>query len=574
MPGVRLRCPSVCSPRPDLPVPADPASPTPPPQPPVLPTVAQLLLARSGDDRPGLVFEEQSLTWDAHVRESLIRAAWLSSMRTEGQLHVGVLLDNVAEFSLLLGAAGLCGAVVVGLNPTRRGAELERDLCITDCRMLVTERSHVGLLDGLSLPFGPERVVVIDDRRWAACLQPFRVEAAAEAPNRDLDRLLMLIFTSGTSGEPKAVRVTDRKVAGPGVAMASRAGLSGDDVVYLSMPMFHSACVMQGWAPALAAGATMVMRRKFSASGFLADVRRYGVTYFHYVGKPLSYILATPPAPDDADNPLRIAAGNEAAPLDIDRFAERFGCEVQDGFGSTEGGVYLSRTPDTPPGSLGVAQGGVVILDPLTAQPVPPARFDASGRLLNADEAIGELVNASGAGAFAGYYNNDTATQERMRDGMYWSGDLAYRDEQGFVYFAGRSIEWLRVDGENLSAAPIERVLARFAPFSQVAVYAVPDPQVGDQVMAAVTLHDEHGFDPAAFGEFLAAQADLGTKWAPRYVRLASQLPVTETNKVLKRLLAIEAWVCADPVWVRPGRSLFYRPITDEERNTPPRRPA
>jgi fatty-acyl-CoA synthase len=282
--------------------------------------------------------------------------------------------------------------------------------------------------------------------------------------------------------------------------------------------------------------------------------------------------LATPEGPDDRDNTLRVAAGNEAAPLDIERFEKRFGCEVQDGFGSTEGGVYVNRTPDTPPGSLGVAPEGVDILDPATGRTVPPARFDAAGQLLNADEAIGELVNTGGAGAFAGYYNNDAAEHERMRDGMYWSGDLAYRDESGFVYFAGRTMDWLRVDGENLGAAPIERVLSRYEPVSQVAVYAVPDPRVGDQVMVALRLHEGATFDAGGFARFLADQHDLGTKWAPRYVRIASALPVTETNKVLKRLLATEAWTCGDPVWVRHGATLDYQPISAEERATTPRR--
>jgi fatty-acyl-CoA synthase len=353
--------------------------------------------------------------------------------------------------------------------------------------------------------------------------------------------------------------------------MVARGSIGREDVAYLSMPMFHSACVMQAWAPALAAGATMAVRRKFSASGFLPDVRRYGVTYFHYVGKPLAYVLATPEVPGDIDNPLRVAAGNEAAPLDIDRFARRFGCEVQDGFGSTEGGVYVNRTPDTPAGSLGVAPEGVDILDPHTGLPVPSAQFDAHGQLLNADEAIGELVNTSGPGQFAGYYANDEAEAERMRSGMYWSGDLAYRDTSGFIYFAGRTIDWLRLDGENLGAAPIERILARFAPVSQVAVYAVPDAQIGDQVMAALRLHDGTAFDPVEFASFLDAQADLGTKWAPRYVRIATTLPVTETNKVLKRLLAIEAWTCDDEIWVRDGKGLAYRPMTRDERATPPR---
>jgi fatty-acyl-CoA synthase len=134
-----------------------------------------------------------------------------------------------------------------------------------------------------------------------------------------LDDLLMLIFTSGTSGEPKAVRGTHEKVAGPGVMLADRFGLGPSDVFYLSMPLFHSNAVMAGWAPAIAAQGSIALRRKFSASLFIDDVRRFKATYANYVGKPMSYILTTPQRPDDADNPLRIMYGNEAAPRDIDR---------------------------------------------------------------------------------------------------------------------------------------------------------------------------------------------------------------------------------------------------------------
>jgi fatty-acyl-CoA synthase len=284
------------------------------------------------------------------------------------------------------------------------------------------------------------------------------------------------------------------------------------------------------------------------------------------VGKPLAYILATPEHPDDADNPLKLAIGNEAAPLDIPRFAQRFGCEVRDGFGSTETGISVGRTPDTPAGSIGRLPEGGAILDPETWDPVPPARFDDQGRLLNFEEAVGELVNTAGPGLFAGYYNDEQADAERMRGGMYWSGDLAYQDESGFVYFAGRSIEWMRVGGENLGVAPIERILARFPGVALVAVYAVPDVQVGDQIMAALQFEPTTAFDPTAFADFLREQPDLGTVWSPRFVRVSTGLPVTETNKVLKRVLAHECWEVDDPVWIRDGDA--YRPLTDADRST------
>jgi fatty-acyl-CoA synthase len=332
------------------------------------------------------------------------------------------------------------------------------------------------------------------------------------------------------------------------------------------MPMFHSNALLAGWSPSLAGGTPVALRRRFSASGFLPDVRRYGVTYFNYVGKPLAYVLATPEQPDDADNPLRYVFGNEAAEADIARFGERFGCIVVDNYGSTEGGAIVTRDPDQPPGALGRATDDLEVLDPETSEPCPRAEFDDQGRLLNAEEAIGEMVSRSGVETFEGYYDNEEANRERVRDGWYWTGDLVYRDADDFIYFAGRGFDWLRVDGENFAAAPIERIIGRHPDVNQVAVYAVPDEQVGDQVMAAIVLDPAASFDGEAFAAFLADQDDLGTKWSPRYVRVAASLPSTQTNKVLKRQLRAERWETDDEVWWRPEGSGAYRGVTAEDR--------
>jgi fatty-acyl-CoA synthase len=270
-------------------------------------------------------------------------------------------------------------------------------------------------------------------------------------------------------------------------------------------------------------------------------------------------VLATPPRPDDAENSLRLAFGNEASDQDIAAFAERFGCRVQDGFGSTENAVVISRVPGTPVGSLGQPVEGVKVLDAATGEECPPAKFGLDGAVLNLDEAVGELVNTAGAGQFAGYYKDEAATAARMRGGMYWSGDLAYRDEAGFVYFAGRTSDWLRVDGENIAAAPVERLLLRHPDVNRAAVYAVPDELVGDQLMAAIVLRSGARFDPAGFTAFLEAQPDLGTKMWPRYVRVASELPSTATNKTLKRELIRQGVESAgEPVWEREPRGTSY----------------
>ena len=521
-------------------------------------TIQKLLRSRALDTGPGLLFEDAEWSWREYVEEGARRAAALGSLRdADRPFHVGLLFDNTPEMAMNLAAAGLGGFVVAGLNTTRRGEGLARDARHADCQLVLTDGEHLPLLDGLDL--GGARVVDVDGAEWKQLLADADRGRPQLAEVQPAD-LFMLIFTSGTSGEPKAVRVTHEKVAFPGSYLTQMFGLSPEDRLYLSMPLFHSNAIMAGWGLSLVSGAAMALAKKFSASRFLDDIRRYGATYMNYVGKPLAYVLATPPRPDDADNPLKLAFGNEASDRDIAAFAQRFGCWVQDGFGSTENAVVISRVPGTPPGSLGQPLEGVKVLDPATAEECPPARFGEDGEVLNLDEAVGELVNTTGAGQFAGYYNDEEATAERMRGGMYWSGDLAYRDADGYVYFAGRTSDWLRVDGENLAAAPVERILLRHPAVNRAAVYAVPDPLVGDQLVAALVLDDGKTLDPRGFEDFLVSQSDLGTKMWPRYVRLAAELPSTATNKVLKRELVRQGLDTADELWERAERGTSYSP--------------
>jgi acyl-CoA synthetase (AMP-forming)/AMP-acid ligase II len=271
----------------------------------------------------------------------------------------------------------------------------------------------------------------------------------------------LLLFTSGTSGAPKACLCTQGRLARIGTIVTQMFELTEDDVCYLTMPLFHSNALMAGWAPALAAGATAALRPRFSASQFLPDVRKHGVTYFNYVGKPLSYVLATPEQPDDAENTLRRAFDNEAA-------------------------------------------------------------------------------NAA-----------------RLRNGWYWTGDLAYRSEDDFFSFAGRDYDWLRVDGENFAAAPVEAILTRHPDVVLASVYAVPDTAVGDQVMAALLMRPGSSFDPQGFEAFLAGETDFGTKWAPKYVR-ACGWPTTYPPPPPPRRWTWPAkatwpWQQTGSRWPRPG---------------------
>jgi fatty-acyl-CoA synthase len=191
--------------------------------------------------------------------------------------------------------------------------------------------------------------------------------------------------------------------------------------------------------------------------------------------------------------------------------------------------------------------------------------FGPDGGPTNLEKAIGEIVETQPTSAFEGYYKNDDATSDRFRGGSYWSGDLAYRDKEGWFYFAGRSNEWLRVDGENFAAAPIEAIVARYPDVRSVAVYAVPDDPVGDRVMVAIELEAGSTFDPESLDDFLDGQTDLGTKWRPAFVRVMQELPKLASMKIDKQRLRREAWR-VDGVFWRPGRNEPLREIDESAR--------
>lgn len=523
-------------------------------------TLVELLDRRATDETRALVVDDRAWSWREVIAESQRWATALEALRpATGPFHVGVLLGNRPEYLFALFGAARIGAVVVGINDTRRGEELAQDVRHTDCVAVLTEATRAPLLSGLEL--GDTTVIDIDDRPWQDRLTG--PEPVVPRPIAPTD-ILLLIFTSGSTGAPKAVKLSQGRAARS--ASAAR-WFTPDDVLYCAMPLFHGNALNAIVFPAVATGAAIALRERFSASQFMPDVRRYGATFFSTVGRALAYILATPESPDDRSHRVKFALAPESSPRDLRAFRERFGILCVSGYGSSENAIIMEPRPGLSKDALGVPQAGVdvAVVDPETGAERAAARFDADGRLVNAGEAIGEIVGRNVAHRFEGYYRNPEAEAERTRNGWYWSGDLGYRDEAGVFYFAGRAGEWLRVDSENFAIAPVERIVARFPGTSGVAAYAVPDERTADdQVMVAVELDAGAGFDPAIFGRFLAMQPDLGTKWAPRYVRITT-LPVGATNKVDKRPLRAERWYTNDPVYWRPGPELAYRRFTTDD---------
>jgi fatty-acyl-CoA synthase len=524
--------------------------------------------ARDAGARTYLRFEDDAYTFGETYAHACRYATLLRELRDPARpFHVGLLLENRPEFVFAELGTALAGGVVVGLNPTRRGPHLARDTTFADCQLVVTERTLRPLLAEAFAadPVAAPRVLDVDSD-----LPALLATAAQDDPDVpiDPDALFLLVFTSGTTGGPKAVMRNHRNLtlmSQGAAAVVTQA--TPEDVVYSAMPLFHSNAQILALGMSLAASCGMALARRFSKSRFLADVRRHGCTLFNYVGSPLAYVMDTPELPDDVESPLRLAYGNEAPRQYIDAFARRFGCRVRDSYGASEGGVTLSREDGDPPGALGRGGPGIAILDEDGSE-CAVADVAPDGTVRNPEAAIGEIVNTGGVGLFEGYYKNPEATAARRRGGRYHTGDLGYRDAAGFVYFAGRDVEWLRVDGENFLARPIEEILQRHPDVVLAAAYGVPDAEAGDRVMAALALREGARFDPEAFSRFVDGETDLSPTWRPTYLRIARDLPRAATNKVQKRRLQREKFLGVDGpdrLYWRPRGVPTYAPFTGDD---------
>lgn len=257
-------------------------------------TTADLLRRRADDDHIGLLFEDSAWTWREFFTESCRRAGMLTDLHQEGRpFHVAVMLENVPEYLFLIAGAALSGATVVGVNLTHRGDTLTHDISSTDCELVITDSALVERLDGLNIGVPSERVLIADSPNYAKQIGGYSGQDTVN-PSEAADPAtkLLLLFTSGSTGTPKAVICSTGRFAA--IASIQHMGLGRDDVSYNAMPLFHGNALMSGWANPLFTGGAFALARRFSASGFLDDLLRHRATYFNYVGRALSYVLAQP----------------------------------------------------------------------------------------------------------------------------------------------------------------------------------------------------------------------------------------------------------------------------------------
>ncbi len=546
-------------------------------------------------DKIFLQFEDETFTFSEYLilcsRYARMFTRAFEEKKQSTHFHVGILMQNYPEFMVTLGACALCGATLSAINTGQKGASLSRDINFTDCMMLITDNTFLpeveNVIGDLEL-IEPKDVLVNNFRDKNKTLSEgytsleeklkktekvLGTELFNLPPDIDVDPLtnLMIIFTSGTTGAPKGIINSHAKLIGLASVIAGPLSFSSEDVAYGVMPHFHSNSTFISFIPALLFGAGFAFRKKFSASGFLPDIKKYGVTTFNYVGKPMAYILAATEGIIDHDNKLRIALGNGASAVEQKTFMERFGLDwVMEVFGSTEGGATVLKLPGDVEGSVGVMPPNIKLIRD-DGEEVLPAQFDNDGVLQNYTEAVGEIINTDGLGSFEGYFKNPEATNKKTKDGMFHTGDLAYyrlEEKNGaqakFMFFAGRKGDWIRKDGENFLSEPIENIITQFNSVFLCSVYGAPCHQSDELVMASLKLNADEKFDPANFFDFLTSRKDMNEKWYPDFVRILKDLPQTETVKInpkeLKKAFFNKDLV-EDQVYWRERNEISFKPF-------------
>lgn len=505
--------------------------------------------------------------------------------------HVAMLLENHLELVALLGGCAYDGLTLFGVNTGLRGDTLAGVLNHSRARLLAVDERFLPEVERVrakltSIP--AENVLVLRtgdgaipagaDFAAALAAEVGPVGTSLDAPPADVEGTtnLMVIYTSGTTGLPKGINNNHLKLLATGLGVSTQLELGPDDVGYTCMPLFHSNSVFVGLMPAFWVGGSVGINERFSATKFVPDVLRYGVTYWNYVGEPVHYVLAAlekqyggdeariiAEVANDPRNHLRYAVGNGASPADIDKFIRWLGLEdMYELYGSTEAAISTFRRKDDPRGSVGeIVDPAVQILTERGGE-CPPAILGRDGKITNYGEAVGEICRvAPDTGLFQGYFDNPDANTSKYRDGVYHSGDLGHivvTDGRRFLYFDGRTDDWIRKDGENFSAQQIGRLLNEHPDVDLAAAYGVPCAVSDELVMAALKLKQGARFDPKGFFDFCQSQVSGGSmdrKWFPDFVRIVDDFEFTNTQKILVRHLKALHF-CRRRL---PNASIFWR---------------
>lgn len=464
--------------------------------------------------------------------------------------HVAVMMENCPEQILLYFAIGKIGGVAVPFNTAARGKLVEYFLTHSDSVAVVCEAEFARVLaDAIPAVPAIRNMIVLGDAGGIALddvtVGSFNdlLEGAEDAPGIPVrfDDLSMLLYTSGTTGPSKGNMMVQATVVQFGMTTAESHGYHSDDVLYICLPLNHLTgyvCALWG---ALICGGSVAMSRRFSASRYWSEVRASGATMTNLMGSMAHILWTQEPKEDDRDNRLR-GCLMTPVPAFAKAWQERFGSRVLSSYGQSDfisATVYTMADPEAKLGSSGRPRAGVEL-----------RVVDENDEELPVGE-VGELVIRTNNpwSSSQGYYKMPEATLEASRNQWWHTGDLAFLDSDGYLWFADRKKDALRRRGENISAYEVEDIIVGNPAVAEVACYAVPSEMAEDEVGVTVVRKPGAALSERELIEYCID--NMAHYMVPRFVHFADKLPRTETQKIQKVELRRFATEHRDQLWDR-----------------------
>ena len=460
--------------------------------------------------------------------------------------RVCLLMPNCIEYLYCWFGLSELGAISVPINTAYRRDETAYILNDAGAVALVADSSLADVA-GAAADLAPgirHRIVrgpEPDDNDapaagWTAFSDAFAAAAPGVAPSEVTpDDVSMLVYTSGTTGNPKGVMVTHRMYVAAGQGFAHWTQATPDDRFFTCLPFYHANIQYYSTMGALAAGATLVIVDRFSASRFWGQVREARATVVNFIGMMMPVLAKNPPSPDDADNTVRLFYGSPSfSPEFLSEFQARFATDIIVGFGMTETcyGTIEGIGEQRRAGSSG------------RPRQHPDPRFGNTVRIADAEtglpvgaNVVGEITIKNPA-VMPGYWRNDEQNRETLRDGWLYTGDLGRLDDDGFLYFVDRKKDIIRRRGENISSQEVENVIKSNPSVLDCAVLAVPSELGEDEVKAYITPRPGAEVDPEEVARWCAE--NLAYFKVPRYWEVRPELPRTPSLRVRKDMLRQE----------------------------------
>ncbi len=444
---------------------------------------------------------------------------------------VSLLMRNSVEYIIAYFACWRLGALAGPVNSLLKPEELAFVISDSEAKAILVHSEFLSTINDLKDKLTClQAVIEFDDE--AVATQQFVNDDPAKLPARaiDLDDEAIIIYTSGTTGKPKGCLLTHGNLIANARQISHWLKFTSDDRLLTIMPLFHMNAVSVTTMSALYAGGSTVVSPKFSASRFWQIISDYQVTSFGSVATMLSMLLSTYPegVPQGLKtSQLRFAmCGSAPVPAEVmQRFEKTFNCLVIEGYGLSESTCRSTFNPPDKrrrPGSCGMPIGNEMRV------------FDDDDREV-ADGQLGEIV-LRGENILKGYYRNEAATESAFRNGWFHTGDVGYRDMEGFFYIVDRKTDMIIRGGENIYPREIDEVLYQHPAVAAAAAIGVPDPLYGEEVAAFVVLKEGREATEEEIHSFCRER--LADYKCPKTIRIVSEIPKGPTGKLLKRELA------------------------------------